>query len=105
MKPSLLRSTIAATVCLSVFFGSPATARAWQTAAVLGPASSPDHIAQGSLTVSTPTQGAGQTAVLNQPAITLEQALALARANEPAFAAALATTKVAQLDRAIARSA
>jgi outer membrane protein len=39
------------------------------------------------------------------PAITLDQALSLARTNEPAFAAAVATSKTAQLDRSIARAA
>jgi outer membrane protein len=38
------------------------------------------------------------------PTITLEQALSLARANEPTFAAAVASSKAAQLDRSIARS-
>ncbi|WP_433968642.1 TolC family protein [Tunturiibacter gelidiferens] len=39
------------------------------------------------------------------PAITLDQALSLARTNEPAFAAAVAASKTAQLDRSIARAA
>ena len=37
--------------------------------------------------------------------ITLEQALSLARANEPGFAAAAAASRVSQLDRSIARAA
>jgi outer membrane protein TolC len=37
--------------------------------------------------------------------ITLDEAIARARANEPAFAAALAASRVAQLDRSIARAA
>jgi outer membrane protein len=37
--------------------------------------------------------------------ITLDEALALARANEPAFAAALAQSKVAKLDKLIAKAA
>ena len=39
------------------------------------------------------------------PAITLDEALARARANEPTFAAAAAASRVATLDRSIARSA
>src|ERR1700722_872025 len=39
------------------------------------------------------------------PAITLDEALARARVNEPTFAAAYAASKTAQLDRSIARSA
>ena len=39
------------------------------------------------------------------PAITLDEALARARANEPAFAAAVAASKTAALDKSIARSA
>jgi outer membrane protein TolC len=38
-------------------------------------------------------------------AITLDQAIALAKANEPAFAAAAAASRVSELDRSIARSA
>jgi outer membrane protein TolC len=38
-------------------------------------------------------------------AITLEQAIALARANEPSFAAAAANARVASIDRSIARAA
>jgi outer membrane protein len=109
MKPSLLLSTIAAASSLSIFLSSPATARAWQTSAVVEQASSPDHIPQAApqdgRTVSTAPQGGGQPGVQTGSAITLEQALALARANEPTFAAAVATSKTAHLDRAIARSA
>ena len=39
------------------------------------------------------------------PQITLDEAITRARANEPAFAAALAASRVAQLDRSIARAA
>jgi outer membrane protein len=108
MKPPLLLLTIVAT-CLSAFLSSPASARAWQTTAVLGQASSTDHITeapqQTGPTVSTALQSAGQSGVQNGSAITLDQALALARTNEPTFVAAVATSKTAQLDRAIARSA
>jgi outer membrane protein len=57
--------------------------------------------ANGELTA----QGGMQAA--NQPsqAITLDQALSLARANEPVFAAAVAASKTSQLDRSIARAA
>ena len=50
---------------------------------------------------------APQQAATNQPGIpvmTLDQALALARANEPAFAAAQAASRTAALDHAIARA-
>jgi outer membrane protein len=108
MNPPLLLSTIVAS-CLSVFLSSPASARAWQTSAVLGQPSSKDHITeaaqQAGPTVSTAPQGVGQPGVQNESGITLDQALALARTNEPTFAAAVATSKTAQLDRAIARSA
>jgi len=39
------------------------------------------------------------------PSITLEQAIALAKANEPSFASALAASRVSELDRSIARAA
>jgi outer membrane protein len=108
MKSPLLLSTIVVTY-LSVFLSSPASARAWQTSAVLGQPSSTNHITeapqQAGPTASTAPQGAGQPGAQNGSAITLDQALALARTNEPAFAAAVATSKTAQLDRAIARSA
>jgi outer membrane protein len=109
MKPSLLLSSITAASCISIFLSSPATARAWQTSAVLGQASLADHIPQAAPqagpTISTASQAVGQPGVQNGAAITLEQALTLARTNEPTFAAAVATSKTAQLDHAIARSA
>ena len=40
-----------------------------------------------------------------EPAITLDQAIALAKANEPTFAAAAAASRVSDLNRSIARSA
>ena len=50
--------------------------------------------------------GRGATSVAAPgEAITLERALALARANEPGFVAALAARKVAMLDRSIAKAA
>jgi len=51
---------------------------------------------------------ASQTSSVAAPAgevMTLERALALARANEPAFAAALAASRSARLDRSIAQAA
>lgn len=42
---------------------------------------------------------------ITAPSITLDEAITLARANEPAFAAALAASRVAALDRSIARAA
>ena len=52
-----------------------------------------------------PVAPSRQLAQQSGPAITLDQALALARANEPAFAAAAAAAQAAQLDRSIARAA
>jgi outer membrane protein len=53
----------------------------------------------------TATQALVQNGSQPDPAITLDQALSLARTNEPAFAAAAAASKTAQLDRSIARAA
>ncbi len=51
-------------------------------------------------------QGAVAPAASPAPGpVTLDQAIALARANEPAFAAAVANQRVAALDRSIARAA
>ncbi len=44
-------------------------------------------------------------AVPSSPSITLDEAIARARANEPAFAAALAASQVSTIDRSIARAA
>jgi outer membrane protein TolC len=49
--------------------------------------------------------GAQPTANAPASAITLEEAISLARANEPGFAAAVAASRVSQLDRSIARAA
>jgi outer membrane protein len=66
------------------------------------------NLAATSGTVETGTGMApqGTTQDVNEagPAITLDQALSLARTNEPAFVAAVAASKTAQLDRSIARS-
>lgn len=79
-------------------FGSVAvlaSAATWMPAAAQGPAGLPNSPATAQATTTT------------QPAliITLDEALARARANEPIFAAAVAASKVASLDRSIARSA
>ena len=73
-----------------------ASSLAWIPANAQGPAALPNSPA--------PTQTAPATAQAG-PTITLDEALARARANEPIFAAALAASKVATLDRSIARSA
>jgi outer membrane protein len=111
MKLSFLFLPIFGVGCTLVLVGAPTKAYAWQAkraepeevnspGAVLS-ASSTAVNASGGTTGQTTDQGGTQT----DPAITLDQALSLARTNEPAFAAAVATNKVAQLDRSIARSA
>ena len=50
-------------------------------------------------------QSAVASAAQSGPSITLDEALARARANEPIFAAALAASKISSLNRSIARSA
>ena len=58
------------------------------------------------LALSMTTAALAQQAVAApQASITLEQAIALARANEPTFAAAAANARVAALDHSIARAA
>jgi len=93
---------------------APSTAEAWQTTSsgmnapeLTGPSqSAPSPIdagipqANGGVLVQAGVPGANQA-----QAITLDQALSLARANEPVFAAAVAASKTAQLDRSIARAA
>ena len=76
-----------------------ASAFAWLPAAAQGPADLPNSPAAAQATA------AAQTAQSSAPAVTLDEALARARTNEPAFAAALAASKNANLDRSIARSA
>jgi len=56
-------------------------------------------------TVASQTDAQPATAGQNGPTITLDEALARARINEPTFAAAYAASKTAELDRSIARSA
>ena len=71
-----------------------ASAGTWLPAAAQGPADLPNSPA--------PSQAAQPAA---GPSITLDEALARARANEPTFAAAVAASKTAALDKSIARSA
>ena len=111
MKLSFLFFSIIAAGCTLVFVGTPAEAHAGQAeraapeqvgslgGAVFG-SSTAAQVSSG-----TTGQAANQDGIQTVPAITLDQALSLARTNEPAFAAAVATSKVAQIDRSIARSA
>jgi len=107
-------NTIFAFGSVMAFVIAPSPAEAWQTttsgiAAPELPGTSQSAAppidagatqANGGVT-ATPVQDANQAG----QAITLDQALSLARTNEPAFAAAVAASKTAQLDRSIARSA
>ena len=110
MKLSIQFVPILAAGCVCVFIGGPVKAHAWQAKAALEQARSPDITAAASSSAAQNISGRA-TAATNQggsqtsPAITLDQALSLARTNEPTFAAAVATNKSAQLDRSIARSA
>jgi outer membrane protein len=94
---------------------APSPAEAWQatTSEIAAPeqpgasqsAASPTNAAatqaNGGVAAQASVQGTNQAG----QAVTLDQALSLARANEPAFAAAVAASKTAQLDRSIARAA
>jgi len=110
LKLSIQFVPILAAGCVCVFIGGPVKAHAWQAKAALEQARSPDITAAASSSAAQNISGRA-TAATNQggsqtsPAITLDQALSLARTNEPTFAAAVATNKSAQLDRSIARSA
>ncbi|NYF88386.1 TolC family protein [Tunturiibacter empetritectus] len=95
---------------------APSPAEAWQTttSGVAAP-----ELTGAPQSAASPTTDAGATQAnggvmaqasvqgTNQAgqAVTVDQALSLARANEPAFAAAVAASKTAQLDRSIARAA
>jgi len=83
-----------------VFIVTPSPAETWQTTT-----SSPIDTAATPTNGAVAAQGSIQIASQSAPAITLDQALSLARANEPTFAAAVAASKAAQLDRSIARAA
>jgi outer membrane protein len=94
---------------------APLPAEAWQTTSSLvaalelpgapqstaSPTDAGATQANGGLAEQASVQGPNQAG----QDITLDQALSLARANEPAFAAAVAASKTAQLDRSIARAA
>ena len=72
------------------------------TPAIDGPGVMPAKSnSQGSLD----SQGVPAATATPGQAVTLDQALTLARANEPTFIAAAAATRIARLDRSIARSA
>ncbi len=110
LKLSIQFVPLLAAGCSCVLIGVPVKAHAWQTAAASEQANSPGAIpAVSSIATqaisSTATQTTSQDGSQTGPAITLDQALSLAQANEPTFAAAVATNKSAQLDRSIARSA
>ncbi|WP_254061699.1 TolC family protein [Granulicella sp. L60] len=109
MKPPLPISAIVVTLCASVLLGFSPQARAWQNMSTLEQPTSSIHTPQANSeaqpAVNTASQAVGQDTAQSGSAITLEQALALARTNEPTFAAAVATSKTAQLDHSIARSA
>lgn len=110
MKLSIQFVPILAVGCLCIFIGVPAKAHALQSKATSEQADSPGAILAASLiAVQGISSAAAQTSNQDEsqagPAITLDQALSLAQANEPTFAAAVATSKSAQLDRSIARSA
>jgi outer membrane protein TolC len=59
----------------------------------------------GQVLAAAPAGMAAQDGSNDGPAITLDEAIAKARVNEPAFAAAVAASRVAGLDRSIARAA
>jgi outer membrane protein TolC len=59
-------------------------------------------LAQEPVASSTPPAAAPQTIA---PALTLDEAISRARSNEPGFAAAVAASRVSNLDRSIARAA
>jgi outer membrane protein len=91
---------------------APSPAEAWQTTTsgvgapeLTGAPASPTDAgatqANGGVAAQANVQGPNQAG----QAVTLDQALSLARANEPAFVAAVAASKTAQLDRSIARAA
>ncbi|MBB5343838.1 TolC family protein [Tunturibacter empetritectus] len=114
MKRTLQLNTIFAFGWVMALVIAPSPAEAWQTttSGIAAPelTGSPQSAASrtdagatqanGGVT-ATPVQDANQAS----QAITLDQALSLARTNEPAFAAAVAASKAAQLDRSIARAA
>jgi outer membrane protein len=115
MKRIFQINTIFAFSWMMAFAIAPSPAEAWQTttSGMAAPeltgssqnAASPIDAAAAQVNGGVAAQGGVQNASQPAPAITLDQALSLARANEPAFAAAVAASKTAQLDRSIARAA
>lgn len=115
MKQIFQLNTIFAFGWVMAIAVAPSPANAWQSS-ISGTA---DHeLTEPTQSAASPvnpgaTQATGEAAaqavVQNGsqpgPAITLDQALSLARTNEPVFAAAVAASKTAQLDRSIARAA
>jgi outer membrane protein len=100
---------------MMAFIITPSPAGAWQTttSGMAAPnltaysqnAASPIDAATTQINSGVAAQGSVQNAGQSAPAITLDQALSLARTNEPTFAAEVAASKTAQLDRSIARAA
>jgi outer membrane protein len=105
MKCSLKAVTTLVFGCASILLVCPARARAGQTQAttreqINSPTATSGAAVSSSGSAGQATSDNGQPG----PVITLDQALSRARTNEPAFAAAAAASKAAQLDRSIARS-
>jgi outer membrane protein TolC len=115
MKQIFQLNTIFAFGWVMAIAVAPSSANAWQSSISGTAAQKPTEPTQSAASPINPgaTQPTGaavaQALVQNEnlpgPAITIDQALSLARTNEPAFAAAVATSKTAQLDRSIARAA
>ena len=91
-KPALTKLGILGGVTLLVLAG------AWSPAAAQNAPELPNSPGPAPAAASQPATPTG-------PSITLDEALARARANEPTFAAAVAASKTAALDKSIARSA
>jgi outer membrane protein len=113
MKRTFQLNTIFAFGWLLTFVIAPSPAKAGQTTTseIVAP-----ELTGSSLTAASPIDtrtkangGVGATPVQDakqaEQSITLTEALSLARTNEPAFAAAVAANKTAELDRSIARAA
>ncbi|WP_433983798.1 TolC family protein [Tunturiibacter empetritectus] len=115
MKRTFPLNTIFAFGWVMALVIAPSPAEAWQTTTsgiaapeLPGPSQSaapPIDAAATQANGGVAAQGVVQGANQAGQEITLDQALSLARTNEPAFAAAVAASKTAQLDRSIARAA
>ncbi|MBB5329324.1 TolC family protein [Tunturiibacter gelidoferens] len=115
MKRSFQINTIFAFSWMMAFVIAPSTAEAWQatTSGIAASdlsgsaqnAASPTGAAAAQVNGGAPARVGVQNASQAAPVITLDQALSMAKENEPAFAAAVAASKTAQLDRSIARAA